>query len=221
MPRLYAYDSETTGLHVVDGDRIIEVALVEITRSPNPRSFHSYVNPDGRQVHPEALAVHGITDEMVADAPTFEDVLEQMLDFIGDDEPEIIIHNAAFDVPFLETGCAEINRAWPDFKIIDTLKLAARHFPGRRHSLDALCGHFRIDLTSRTKHGALVDASLLAQVYLAWFGQGGLDLTAQSVTQVAEDISNLGALNTVLVNNPNGLVSTFPAWAPFLAPAAA
>lgn len=161
-------DTETTGLDPAQGHRVIEIAAVEvINRRLTSRHFHVYLNPD-REIDPGAQEVHGITLEFLQDKPRFADVVGDFLDFIAGGE--LIIHNAPFDVGFLDhelgmlgmpgvrTNCAGV---------IDTLRMAKEMRPGQRNNLDALCRHFGVDNSSRTLHGALLDAELLADVYLA------------------------------------------------------
>lgn len=198
MSRLIALDTETTGLKSKEGDRIIEIALVEISRDPNPRHFHCYLNPGDREISPDAIEVHGLTNEFLADKPTFEEMLPEILDFIGDDS-SLVIHNAAFDLEFLRDECMNCDQVWAEVPVIDTLKEAARQFPGSRHSLDALCNRFNVDTSSRTKHGALIDTQILANLYLAWFGQGGFDLDVKVAAVAKENLETLGALNGLLV----------------------
>ena len=161
-------DTETTGLNPKTGDRIIEIGCIELlNRRPTGNTFHQYVNP-GRDSDPGALAVHGLTTEFLADKPRFEDVVDAFCDFVGD--AEILIHNAAFDVAFLDEELARIER--PLFgthcaQVIDTLAMARELHPGKRNSLDALCERYGVSNAHRTLHGALLDAELLADVYLA------------------------------------------------------
>jgi DNA polymerase-3 subunit epsilon len=197
MSRLVAIDTETTGLKSKEGDRIIEIAIVEITRDPNPRYFHSYFNPGDRIIPPEVTEVHGLTNEFLKDAPTFEERLPEILEFC--DGSTQVIHNAPFDVGFLRDECIACDQIWPEFPVIDTLKEAVKKFPGSRHSLDALCNRFGVDITQRTKHGALIDAQLLGNLYLAWFGQAGFDLEPKTSVITKENITSLGALNQILV----------------------
>lgn len=196
--RQYAIDTETTGLKSKEGDRIIEIGIVEITRDPNPRTYHRYFNPGDREIAADATDVHGLTNDGLADEPTFEDCIDEILEFLGDD-PELIIHNAPFDLEFLRDECLEIGRVWPEYPVIDTLKESIRHHQKARHTLDALCKRYNVDASARTKHGALLDADLLAQVFLAWFGQGGLGLEAKTTAVSKEDLSALGPLNDIVV----------------------
>jgi DNA polymerase-3 subunit epsilon len=160
-------DTETTGLYADQGDRIIEFACVEYdNRRDTGRRLHHYVNP-GRSSHPDAVRVHGITDDFLADKPPFASVAAELLDFVKG--ADVVIHNAAFDVGFLN---AELQRlGMPAFgrhasRITDSLLMARELFPGKGNSLDALCRRLEVDNSKRDLHGALIDADLLAQVYL-------------------------------------------------------
>lgn len=161
-------DTETTGLYPAQGHRIIEIAAIEmINRRPTNNHFHAYLNPE-REIDPAAQEVHGITYEFLQDKPMFETVSLQLIEFIRD--AEIIIHNAPFDVGFLNAELGRIGLQPIESmcgKITDTLKLAKDSRPGQRNNLDALCKHFDIDNSKRTLHGALLDAELLAEVYMA------------------------------------------------------
>jgi DNA polymerase-3 subunit epsilon len=166
--RQIVLDTETTGLNARNGDRIIEIGCLElVNRRPTGRTFHHYINPD-RSSEPEALKVHGISDEFLADKPRFAAIADELLAFVHD--AEIIIHNAAFDVGFLDEELARLKR--PRFTqacrgIVDTLDMSKRLNPGKRHNLDALCERYGIANAHRTLHGALLDAELLAEVFLA------------------------------------------------------
>ena len=161
-------DTETTGLYPDQGHRIIEIAAVEvINRRITRNHFHVYINPD-REIDAAAQEVHGITLEFLQDKPRFPDVAQELLDFIAD--AELIIHNAPFDVGFLNAELGQMCDRIVEHcctNIIDTLKMAKEMRPGQRNNLDALCRHFGIDNSRRTLHGALLDAELLADVYLA------------------------------------------------------
>ncbi|MBQ1784065.1 MAG: DNA polymerase III subunit epsilon [Gammaproteobacteria bacterium] len=173
--RQVVLDTETTGMNKLgvhyEGHRVIEIGCYElVNRKPTGRRFHQYLNP-GRPVDPEAVGVHGITDEMLADKPPFATVAAEFLEFI--DGSELIIHNAAFDVGFLDqelrlsgvaTSVAELA------KVTDTLVMARSLHPGQKNNLDALCKRYHIDNGHRTFHGALLDAEILADVYLAMTG---------------------------------------------------
>jgi len=166
--RLVVLDTETTGLNAKLGDRIIEVGCVEIlNRRLTENRFHRYVNPE-RESEDGALKVHGITGEFLQDKPKFREVVAEFLDYIRG--AELVIHNAAFDVEFLNreldlAGLPAIDEHCAG--IVDTLRLAKDFHPGKRNSLDALCERYQIDNSRRTLHGALLDAELLAEVYLA------------------------------------------------------
>lgn len=161
-------DTETTGLDPRQGHRLIEIAGVEMeNRQLTRQHFHQYINPQ-RDIDPGAQAIHGISNEFVADKPLFADIVETFLDFVRD--AELVIHNAAFDVGFLNAELARLDR--PPIEsvcagIIDTLKLARELHPGKRNNLDALCDRYQINNAHRTLHGALLDSELLAEVYLA------------------------------------------------------
>ncbi len=168
--RQIVLDTETTGTDAARGDRVIEIGCWELLdRRPSGRKFHCYLNPD-RDSHPEALKVHGLTTEFLSDKPRIGEVVDDFLAFIRDGE--LVIHNAAFDVGFLD---AELERCGPEYGrladhaigVVDTYKLARELYPGQRASLDALCKRFGIDNTERQLHGALLDAGLLLDVYLA------------------------------------------------------
>ena len=170
-------DTETTGLNPATGDRIIEIGCVEMVgRRLTDRTFHHYINPE-RDIDAGAFAVHGLSREFLSDKPVFGNIVEQLIEFV--DGAEIVIHNAAFDLGFLDNEFALLKR--PPFrnlasKITDTLLDARQMFPGKRNSLDALCERFSISNEHRTLHGALLDAQLLAEVYLA-MTRGQEDLT--------------------------------------------
>ena len=162
-------DTETTGLDALRGDRLVEVGCVEIfNRMPTGQTFHRHINPQ-RSVNPEAVAVHGLTDEFLADKPLFAEVVDEFLAFIGD--APLVIHNASFDIGFIN---AELDRLKmspiPRERMVDTLLLARRKHPGVSNRLDDLCSRYSIDNSHRTKHGALLDAELLAEVYVDLIG---------------------------------------------------
>jgi DNA polymerase III subunit epsilon len=184
MLREIVFDTETTGLDALRGDRLIELGCVEIVnRMPTGREFHRYLNPQ-RDIHRDAVAVHGLTVEFLRDKPLFADVVDEFMDFIGD--APLVAHNASFDLGFLN---AELERAarppLPSDRIIDTLVLARRRHPAGPNSLDALCKRYGIDTSERTKHGALVDSLLLASVYVELLGerQATLGLGSQSASE--------------------------------------
>ena len=176
-------DTETTGLEPEQGHRIIEVGCVELVdRRPTGRNFHQYLQPD-REIDARAEEVHGISNAFLADKPRFGDVLPDLLDYLRGGE--LIIHNAPFDVGFLNSELARAGEPWGRIEdycgITDTLEMARRLHPGQRNSLDALCARYRIDNSRRDKHGALLDAEILADVYLAMTGgQVALSLDGSS-----------------------------------------
>lgn len=169
--RQIVLDTETTGLYAKNGDRVVEVGCVELVdRKPTGRRLHRYLNPE-REVPIEAQRIHGLTDEFLADKPKFRDVAAELADFIRD--AELVIHNASFDMEFLNVEFGLIGN--PEMEsaraicagVIDTLKMARDIRPGKRNSLDALCSEYGVDNSNRQFHGALLDAELLAEVYLA------------------------------------------------------
>jgi DNA polymerase-3 subunit epsilon len=171
--RQVVLDTETTGLEPEAGHRIIEIGGIElVNRKPTQRTFHRYVNPE-RTVDPGALEVHGIDNEFLENKPLFADVAEEFLDFVAG--AELVIHNAEFDVAFLNAELARLDPATPvDIRghcgVLDTLALARRLHPGQRNSLDALAKRYEVDNSARELHGALLDAQILAEVYLVMTG---------------------------------------------------
>ena len=167
MARQVVFDTETTGLSADNGYRILEIGCVELLhRKLTGRRLHLYINPE-RESEEGALRVHGLTTEFLSDKPKFAEVADQILDFMRD--AEIIIHNAAFDVGFINKELERLNLpplASHVAGIVDTLALAKEMFPGKRNSLDALCDRLGVDNSARTLHGALLDAELLADVYI-------------------------------------------------------
>jgi DNA polymerase-3 subunit epsilon len=187
--RQIVLDTETTGLNARMGDRVIEIGCIELlSRSVTDRQFHCYLNP-GRDIDEGAAKVHGLTLEFLADKPKFPDIAKEFVDYIGG--AELIIHNAAFDVEFLDqelslAGLKKLSEYAPI--IIDTLAMARELHPGKRNGLDALCERYAVNNSHRTLHGALLDARLLAEVYLALTrGQESLvmDLDQPSAAQTA------------------------------------
>ncbi len=162
-------DTETTGLDPAEGHRIIEIGCVElINYLPTGRVYHTYINPE-RDVPSEASAISGIKTDFLKPFPVFANIVDDFLTFLGEDK--LVIHNASFDLKFLNAEFERLNH--PPFlphRATDTLKIARTKFPGSPASLDALCRRFQIDLSTRTKHGALVDSELLAKVYLELIG---------------------------------------------------
>jgi len=165
-------DTETTGLEPSKGHRIIEIGCVEIkNRRRSERVFHQYVNP-GREIEDGAYAVHGISNDFLKDKPGFSDIAQQLIDFIRDSE--VIIHNAPFDVAFINAELKQMGSKWgrlEDYcRVVDTLVMARELHPGQKNSLDALCSRYQIDNSQRGLHGALLDAQILLDVYLAMTG---------------------------------------------------
>ncbi|MGQ0740739.1 MAG: DNA polymerase III subunit epsilon [Alphaproteobacteria bacterium] len=162
-------DTETTGLDPAEGHRIIEIGCLELMgHVPTGKSWRTYLHPE-RDVPEEAMRIHGLTNETLANAPRFAAVVDELMGFLRDDT--LVIHNAEFDLKFLNAELARLARApIPPTRAIDTITMARRRFPGQRCSLDELCRRFGIDLSARTRHGALLDAELLAQVYLELLG---------------------------------------------------
>lgn len=162
-------DTETTGLDPVQGHRLVEIGCVElINHMRSGKVFHTYLNPE-RSMPPEAERVHGLSATFLGDKPLFAHIADEFLAFIGNDR--LVIHNAAFDIKFLNAELSRIKRPQLLYaRVLDTLELARRRFPGAHVSLDGLCKRFDIDLSDRTQHGALIDAQLLAAVYLEMLG---------------------------------------------------
>jgi DNA polymerase-3 subunit epsilon len=188
--RQIVLDTETTGLSAEGGDRIIELGCVELyARKLTGKNLHFYFNPE-RDSHEDALKVHGISNEFLRDKPKFAELSEEILDYLSD--AEIIIHNAAFDVSFLNKELERVGKK--PFKtyvsaVIDTLVMAKEMFPGKRNSLDALCDRLEVDNSGRTLHGALLDAELLADVYINMTrGQEALLIDAGDATTDTQSV---------------------------------
>ena len=179
--REIVFDTETTGLNPTGGDRMVEIGCVEVyNRVETGRTFHAYFNPE-RVMPSDAEAVHGLTNVFLSDKPRFYERVEELLEFIGDSP--LVAHNAAFDFGFLNFELELCRRPLVCLsRMVDTLALARSKHPGAKHSLDALCVRFGIDRSHRVKHGALLDAQLLAQVYVELTGgrQIGLGLVAEA-----------------------------------------
>ncbi len=188
MTRSVLFDTETTGLDPLKGDRVIEVAALELDNDlPTGKSFHRLIHPQ-RDIPEDATRIHGITIDKLRDAPRFEEILDDLLDFFGDGP--LVAHNAPFDFGFLNAEFARCGRpSLERARMVDTLVLAKTRFPGLPNSLDALCRRFDIDLSERTTHNALLDCKLLAEVYVELTGgrQRGLSLATegQSSLQIA------------------------------------
>jgi DNA polymerase-3 subunit epsilon len=188
--REIVFDTETTGFEPSDGHRIVEIGCVELEdHFPTGRTLQFYLNPE-RDVPIESQRVHGLSGEFLADKPLFAHVAEEFLAFIGDSA--LVIHNAAFDIKFINAELARVERAAIPFsRTIDTIEIAKRKIPGARYSLDELCKRFGVDLSARSKHGALLDAQLTAEIYLELIGgrQRGLMLAPAQSAQAAAAIS--------------------------------
>ena len=200
--REIVFDTETTGFEPGDGHRIVEIGCVELMEHlPTGRTFQAYLNPE-RDVPIESQRVHGLSNAFLADKPFFAHVVEEFLEFLGD--ATLVIHNASFDIKFINAELARTGHpAIPLSRAIDTIEIAKRKFPGSRYSLDELCRRFSIDLTARSKHGALLDADLTAQVYLELIGdrQRGLALAPVEIVEAAVTIVEVSR------QRPNKLVS--------------
>jgi len=183
--REIALDTETTGLDADGGDRIAEIACIEmIDHQATEVRFHKHVNPE-RSMPEEARRIHGLSDEFLADKPRFAEIADEFLAFIGD--CPLVAHNASFDMRFINMELARCGKPEiPADRAIDTLAIAQRKFPGARASLDALCQRFAIDNSSRTLHGALLDTQLLAEVYLELCGGREPGLALATAAEQAE-----------------------------------
>ena len=177
--RQVVLDTETTGLEPKQGHRIIEIGCVEmVNRRLTRNHYHQYIKPD-RKIDNGAIEVHGITNEMLEDKPLFEDIVDDFIDYVRG--AELIIHNAPFDVGFINHEFSQLTRDIPQLETIctitDSLQLARKQYPGQKNNLDALCRRLEIDNSQRVLHGALLDSEILAEVYLAMTGgQTGLDV---------------------------------------------
>jgi DNA polymerase-3 subunit epsilon len=197
--REIVFDTETTGLSPAAGDRMVEIGCVEMFgRVETGRHFHCYFNPE-RPMPSEAEAVHGLSDIFLSDKPRFSDKAEELLEFIGD--APLVAHNASFDFGFLNNElvlCGRTNVCMS--RMVDTLVLARSRHPGAKHSLDALCTRYGVDRSQRVKHGALLDAQLLAQVYIELTGgrQIGLGLVTEVPGSISVSSTHLGPANDIV-----------------------
>jgi DNA polymerase-3 subunit epsilon len=189
--RELVFDTETTGLDWKGGDRLVEIGLIELVNHiPTGRSFHRYFNPE-RAMAVDALRIHGLDDTFLRDKPLFATAVAELIEFIGD--ATLIAHNSTFDMGFLNFELGRCGHPGvPDERVIDSLMLARRRHPAGPNSLDALCGRYRIDLGRRTFHGALLDAELLAEVYIELIGgrQAALLLGEEPAAPTLAAISN-------------------------------
>lgn len=169
-------DTETTGLDAEHGDRIVEIGCVELeNHQPTGKNYHVYINPM-RSISQEVVQVHGLTEEFLSDKPLFSEIADEFLAFIGENTP-LVIHNAAFDVKFLNVELQACGKPILKNPIIDTLLIARQKFPGVKNNLDILCERFHVDASRRTVHGALLDSELLADVYFELITKRELDLS--------------------------------------------
>ena len=170
MLREIVFDTETTGLDPHQGDRLVEIGAIElINHLPTGKTYHQYINPQ-REVPEEAFKIHGLSTDFLKNYPKFSDIVKDFLSFVGDDGI-MVAHNAKFDMNFINYELKHNGfNTLENNEVIDTLEIAKSKFPGARHNLDALCKRFNIDNSKRTKHGALLDAELLAEVYLELLG---------------------------------------------------
>ena len=215
MSRLVVLDTETTGLDVAQGHRIIELGCIELVgRRPSGRTLHHYINPQ-RRVDVGAAEVHGLTDEDLADKPVFAAIADSFLDFV--DGAELIIHNAAFDVGFLDAELARLSARCKSVQeicsVTDTLKMARRLYPGQRNTLDALCRRLGVDNSSRQLHGALLDAQLLTEVYLAMTsGQVSLELASVPQRQPVPALSTGVSAKRLVLRADTEELAAHAAW---------
>ena len=195
-------DTETTGFEPADGHRIVEIGCVELMEHlPTGKTWRAYLNPE-RLVPIETQRIHGLTDEFLADKPIFADIAEDFLGFIGD--AALVIHNASFDLKFVNSELHRVGRPpIPYARAIDTIEIAKSKIPGARYSLDELCKRFGIDLSVRTKHGALLDAELTSQVYLELLGGRQKRLSLSPIDRASDA---LGEVRTARVR-PEPLAS--------------
>jgi DNA polymerase-3 subunit epsilon len=205
MIREIVLDTETTGLDPNKGDRLIEIGCVELyNRIPTGREFHRFVNPE-RDVPAEAQAVHGLSTEFLKDKPRFHGIVEEFLEFIAGDV--LVIHNAAFDIGFLNAELARLGKpAIAMSRVVDTLALARRKHPAGPNNLDALCKRYAVDNSKRTKHGALMDSLLLADVYVELLGERQATLgLAQSAAAAQRSARRAGAAQPRAAARPRPL----------------
>ncbi len=183
-------DTETTGISPQDGHRLVEIGCLELfNHVATGKFFHTYINPE-RDMPEGAFRIHGLSEEFLSDKPKFAEVADDFLEFIGEDP--LVIHNASFDMGFINAELKQIGRpSLPMARAIDTLEIARRKYPGAQNNLDALCRRFNVDNSGRTKHGALLDSELLAEVYLELMGgrQPGLVLQRELAAKTGEKVA--------------------------------
>ncbi len=195
--REIVFDTETTGLNAHGSDRLVEIGCVELhNHIATGQTFHAYINP-GRTVPADAVVIHGLDDAFLSDKPTFEAIVDGFLEFV-DDSP-LVAHNATFDRGFINMELRRLERPeFPDERFVDTLVLARRRHPAGPNSLDALCARYKIDNSARTKHGALLDAEILAEVYVELLGGRQADLGLSQAT----DATIVAASQTTTAQRP-------------------
>ena len=184
-------DTETTGLSYKAGHKIIEIGCIELQDLiPTGKVFHQYINPQSKKISPVAMRIHGITNDMVADKPTFKDIANKFLNFVQDSR--LIIHNAHFDIGFLNHELSLINKPVINEKnVVDTLLMSRKIFPGSPASLDSLCKRFNISLNNRKLHGALLDSKLLSLVYLELSGGSQVSFNLKKDIKVKQNQKNV------------------------------
>lgn len=197
--REICFDTETTGTSINNGDRVIEIGALElIDHVPTGKTFHEYIYPE-REVPAEAIAIHGITNEFLMDKPKFYEIAQKWIDFVGEDGI-FVAHNASFDMDFINMELHKCGYQTYDDKdrVIDTLTIARKKFPGQHNKLSDLCKRFDVDDSARTYHGALLDAQLLAEVYYKLiYGDGSAGLFAAENTIKAHKIKNTNVIKII------------------------
>ena len=208
MNREIVLDTETTGLSPTSGDRLVEIGCVELVNHiPSGKNYHVYINPQ-RSMPEEAFRVHGLSEEFLADKPLFKDVANDFRAFIGD--AQLVIHNAPFDMGFLNAELEKAGQSRLSNPVIDTVMLARQKHPGARVSLDALCRHYGIDNSRRTLHGALLDSEILAEVYLELIGGKQVSLALIAEIQTTTPVQAM-ATRTIALPRPVPLPSRISA----------
>ena len=181
-------DTETTGLNPEKGDRIVEIGCVELENHlPTGKTYHQYINPM-RSISEEVVRVHGLTEEFLSDKPIFSEIADEFLAFVGENTP-LVIHNAAFDMNFLNCELKACGKPELPNPVIDSLLIARKKFPGAKVNLDELCRRFHVDATRRSVHGALLDSELLAEVYLELITNRELNFTSNKKIQQNQSVS--------------------------------
>lgn len=195
MLREIVFDTETTGLSPQEGDKLVEIGAVElINHIPTGRTYHQYINPE-RDVPEEVVKVHGLTYDFLKNYPKLHEIAKDFIDFVGDDGI-LVAHNASFDINFINYEFKHKGfPVYPQDRVVDTLEIARAKFPGARNNLDALCRRFNIDNSARTKHGALLDAELLSEVYLELLGGAEPTMSLESGQTVENKSENTKTQN--------------------------